>query len=226
MSPLPFDSHRGACQLFFVSQSKELFSTSNFPVPTASFLEPYLQLDIRDRRIKTGSTLSTIKLIHELKIKIPPYNTFGEDPETFKPLIGQLVGDLHSSDPTWKQSDIPRKRWSTFSPPPPLYHKRMNSIWPSNIWPCNTYLEKAEKGREGSQMLKEPHRYSMGKHNQKNCRNGVGMSAGSRQRRLWCSTLPVSQDDSACAAPEGNGSGGGGATLRVLQNQVTCVLHS
>lgn len=160
-------------QLFFGSQSKELFSTSNLPVPTASFWEPYLQLNIyiRNRHIKTGPTLSAVKLIHELKIKIPPYNTFEKDPEKFKPLNRAATWWPAFFRPHLKTKWYSPEEAKHFLPTPPLYHKRMNSIWPGNIWRRNTYLEKAEKGRESNQMLKRasqiPHGQTQSKELQK-----------------------------------------------------------
>lgn len=225
MCPLPFDSRPRASQLFFVSQSKELFSTSNFPVPTASFLEPYLQLNIHARRIKMGPTLSTIKLIRELKIKSPPYDTFGEDPETFKTTYRAASWRPALFRPHLKTKWYSPEEGKHLLPAPSTLSQKNEQHLAKQRLATQHLLGEGRERKEPSQLLKKPHRYSVGKHNQKNRRNGVVVSAGSRQRRLWCSTLPVTQDGSACAAPEGKGVGAG-PTLRVLQNQVTCVLHS
>lgn len=173
------------CSLEVKARSCFLPQTFQFPQhPSESPI--YSSIYIRNRRIKTGSTLSAIKLIHELKLKIPPYNTFEKDPEKFKPLNRAATWWPALFRPHLKTKWYSPEEAKHLLPAPPLYHKRMNSIWPGNVWRRNTYLEKAEKGRESNQMLKRasqiPHGQTQSKELQKWGGWGVGVvvSAGSR----------------------------------------------
>lgn len=172
MSPLPFYSHQRASQLSFLSQSKGLFPTSNFPVPTGSLLEPLLQLNTCTKSIKTEfHPQHHHKANSVTKNKNPSMQHIWQRPWEVKTIfVASYLVICMLQAPLENKAIFPWKSPSTSSLPLHFISEEWTAFGHA-MFPCDTYLEKAEKGRESSQMLKEPHRHTMGKHGQKNCRN-------------------------------------------------------